>query len=111
MTLYDILGVPGASSKEEIEQAYIALAQKYSPDKYEGNAEVGARCLKEVCDAYAVLSDDEKREAYDNVLSPQRYVKRKLRPIEIAFFVVFLLIAAVCAGYILDALEIIDIIR
>ncbi len=111
LTLYDILGVPKTSTFEEIAQAYNELAKKYSPDEYEGNAEVGKRCLQEVNEAYAILSDEEKRNAYDNALSPQRYVKRKLRGGEIAFLVIFLLIALVCAGYVLDSLEIIDIIK
>ncbi|MFB6355554.1 MAG: DnaJ domain-containing protein [bacterium] len=60
---YDILGVDEDASEEEIKKAYKKLAKKYHPDRSdEENAEDK---FKEIGEAYAVLSDPEKREKYD----------------------------------------------
>ncbi len=60
---YDILGVKKNSSKEEIKKAYKELAKKYHPDLNK-NKEAEHK-FKEVSEAYAVLSDDNKRSQYD----------------------------------------------
>ncbi len=57
---YEILGVNRNSSKEEIKRAYKRLALQHHPDKG-GDAEK----FKEISEAYAVLTDDVKREQYD----------------------------------------------
>ena len=59
---YEVLGVPKAG-KDEIKSAYRKLALQYHPDR---NKSAGAEeKFKEISEAYAVLSDDEKRKRYD----------------------------------------------
>jgi molecular chaperone DnaJ len=60
---YEILGVPKTASAEDLKQAFRNLARKYHPDvSQEANAE---ERFKEINEAFAVLSDDQKRAAYD----------------------------------------------
>jgi len=60
---YDVLGIQKDASKSDIKKAYRKLAMKYHPDK---NKESDASDkFKEVSEAYAVLSDDGKRQQYD----------------------------------------------
>lgn len=61
---YKILGVSKKADEKEIKAAYRALARKYHPDVNPGNPEAEAK-FKEISEAYAVLSDDEKRKMYD----------------------------------------------
>lgn len=62
---YDILGVNKNASDDEIKKAYRSLAKKYHPDLNPGNAEAAEK-LKEVNQAYGVLSDKTKKQNYDN---------------------------------------------
>lgn len=62
---YDILGVSKTASDEEITKAYRKLAKKYHPDLNPGNKEAEEK-LKEVNEAYGVLSDKTKKQNYDN---------------------------------------------
>lgn len=62
--LYEVLGVERGASAAEIKSAYRKLAVKYHPDKTGNDPESEAR-FKEISHAYEVLSDDQKRAAYD----------------------------------------------
>ena len=63
-TLYDTLGVSKTASQAEIKKAYRKLARTHHPDANPGDAAAEER-FKQVQQAYDVLSDDEKRKAYD----------------------------------------------
>jgi curved DNA-binding protein len=75
MEYYKILGVEKTTSAAEIKKAYRKLALKYHPDKNPDNKEAEAR-FKQISEAYAVLSDEKKRQEYDTYGSAgfqQRY--------------------------------------
>ena len=61
---YQILGVNKDTSKEEIKKAYRKLAMKYHPDHAKGDKAAEEK-FKKISEAYAVLSDDDKRKEYD----------------------------------------------
>lgn len=60
---YEILGVSRNATKEEIKDAYRRLAMQYHPDR--NKSPDAEEKFKEISEAYAVLSDDEKRAQYD----------------------------------------------
>lgn len=61
---YEVLGVSKKASDDEIKKAYRKLAKKYHPDMNPGDKEAEVK-FKEASEAYAVLSDEEKRRQYD----------------------------------------------
>jgi molecular chaperone DnaJ len=63
---YETLGVPKNASEEEIKKAYRKLAMKHHPDRNQGDAATAAEGkFKEAKEAYEMLSNAEKRAAYD----------------------------------------------
>jgi len=63
---YDILGVTKSASADEIKKAYRKQALEWHPDKHSGaDKEAAEKRFKEINEAYQVLSDQQKRSAYD----------------------------------------------
>jgi len=63
--LYEILGVRPDASQAEIRAAYLKLAKQWHPDRNTGNEAEAERRFKEIAHAFEVLSNSEKRAAYD----------------------------------------------
>lgn len=62
---YEILGVDRNASQEEIKKAYRKQALEWHPDRHKEDKEVAEKKFKEINEAYQVLSDPQKRSAYD----------------------------------------------
>lgn len=63
---YEVLGVPKNATEEEIKKSYRKLAMKYHPDRNQGDgAKAAEEKFKEAKEAYEMLSDAQKRAAYD----------------------------------------------
>ena len=63
---YEILGVKKTATEAELKKAYRDLAKKVHPDKHKGD-KAAENKFKEISEAYAVLSDKDKREQYDRL--------------------------------------------
>lgn len=61
---YEVLGVEKNADEDTLKKAYRALAKKYHPDMHPDDKEAEAK-FKEASEAYAILSDPEKRKQYD----------------------------------------------
>ena len=61
---YEVLGVPKDADDAALKKAYRVLAKKYHPDTNPGDKEAEAK-FKEASEAYAILSDPQKRQQYD----------------------------------------------
>lgn len=73
---YEILEVNQKASKEVIEKAYKVLVMKYHPDSQSG--QVNEDKIKDINEAYKILSDDFLREQYDNELLKEQQKKYEL---------------------------------
>jgi DnaJ-class molecular chaperone len=62
---YKILGVMDDAEDIVIRAAYKALAQRYHPDKWQGDEDSANRKMSDINEAYGVLSDKAKRATYD----------------------------------------------
>ena len=62
---YEVLGVDKGAETKQIKKAYKRLAMKHHPDRNADNKEAAETKFKEIQKAYAILSDDQKRQAYD----------------------------------------------
>jgi len=66
---YEVLGVDKSASAADIKKAYRKIAIKYHPDRQQGKSDAEKKeaeeKFKEAAEAYAVLSDDKKRQQYD----------------------------------------------
>ncbi|MFH1863628.1 MAG: DnaJ domain-containing protein, partial [bacterium] len=62
---YDILGISKSASFDEIKKAYRKQALEWHPDRHKDDKETAEKRFKEINEAYQVLSDREKKSAYD----------------------------------------------
>src|SRR3990170_828411 len=62
---YDILGVTKSASAEEIKKAYRKQALEWHPDRHASEKEAAEKRFKEINEAYQVLSDPQKKAAFD----------------------------------------------
>lgn len=74
---YKILQVAPDASTEVIQMAYKALAKKYHPDLNPGQEEAAQEKMKDVNEAYEILSDKDKRWQYDQIYYRQEKTERK----------------------------------
>lgn len=78
VTLYEVLEVSENASKEVIEKAYKVLAKKYHPDLQTlENKQMAEQKMKQINEAYDILSDDTKRREYDEKLDRQREIEEQ----------------------------------
>ena len=74
---YKILQVAPDASTEVIQMAYKALAKKYHPDLNPGQEEAAQEKMKDVNEAYEILSDKDKRWQYDQIYYRQEKTAQK----------------------------------
>ena len=65
MNYYDILGISTTATNAEIKKAYKTLVKKYHPDVFDGDKSVADSKIKQLNEAYEVLSNADERAKYD----------------------------------------------
>ncbi len=73
-TYYDILGVDEKADKKTIRKAFRELAKKFHPDIGKQKGKDYSKIFEEITVAYSILSDEEKRKAYDESLKKKEKV-------------------------------------
>ena len=63
--LYKVLELEKNATEEQIKSSYRKLVRKWHPDKNQDNVEEATKKFREISEAYAILSDAQKRDAYD----------------------------------------------
>ncbi|XP_017137764.2 dnaJ homolog subfamily C member 5 homolog isoform X3 [Drosophila miranda] len=87
-SLYEILGLPKTATGDDIKKTYRKLALKYHPDKNPDNVDASDK-FKEVNRAHSILSDQTKRNIYDNYGSLGLYIAEQFGEENVnAYFVV-----------------------
>lgn len=76
---YDILGVPRNATDEQIRTAYREQIRFFHPDVFQGSPEIAKEKSQELNEAYSVLSDHEKRAAYDEWLKARDFQREQAR--------------------------------
>lgn len=74
---YEVMEVSEKASKGVIEKAYKALAKKYHPDLNHNNPKEAEAKMKELNEAFSVLTDDAKRENFDRILNKKRELEMR----------------------------------
>ena len=82
-THYDNLQVARTASDTVIRSAYKGLAQKYHPDRFDGDPAHAERIMKFLNEAYAVLSDPVRRKEHDKWIDEQQGTVARLSPSEV----------------------------
>lgn len=75
MNYYEILKVSQKASEKEIKDSYKSLVKKYHPDLYKDDKNFAENKIKQINEAYEILSDTKKRKEYDESLNPPVYTR------------------------------------
>lgn len=70
MNYYEILGLSKNATQTEIKLSYKKLVKKYHPDLYSGDKNFAEQAIKQINEAYTILSNSEKKLVYDETLKP-----------------------------------------
>lgn len=73
MNYYTLFNLQKNASKQQIKNAYKKLVKQYHPDLYRGDKAFAEQKMKEINEAYAILSNPEKKSEYDESLKPPEY--------------------------------------
>lgn len=73
MNYYQILNIKNTATKSEIKNSYKKLVKKYHPDLYDGNKEYAENKIKEINEAYNILSNESSKAEYDLLLTQNEY--------------------------------------